>query len=205
MKAERLEILLEKFCDGDSSAIEQVVRVYELHLRAVVRRRISDRLRAKFDSEDVVQSVWVHVLRRLRTAGLRLANAAHLEAMLRTEARHRLTDRLRRYQSALDREQPFLESNAAVAPASSQARPSETVQADQLWEKMLALCPSRHHDLLRLRREGMSLGRIAARTGMHEGSIRRILRRLARQLATQEDYGPGARNDREGISFSLLD
>jgi RNA polymerase sigma factor (sigma-70 family) len=205
MKAEQLEILLEEFCNGDSSAIEQVVRVYELHLRAVVRRRISDRLRAKFDSADVVQSVWVHVLHRLRTAGLRLANAAHLEAMLITEARHRLTDRLRRYQSALDREQPFLESNAAVAPVSPQARPSETAQADQLWEKMLALCPSRHHDLLRLRREGMSLERIAARSGMHEGSIRRILRRLARQLATQEDGGPRAKNDSQRISFSLFD
>jgi RNA polymerase sigma-70 factor (ECF subfamily) len=51
---------------------------------------------------------------------------------------------------------------------------------------MLALCPPAHHEVLRLRRAGLRLADIAAQTGLHEDSIRRILRKLARQLA----FGP---------------
>ena len=47
---------------------------------------------------------------------------------------------------------------------------------------MLDLCPPEHHEVLVLRREGLPLVEIAARTGLHEGSVRRILRRLAREL-----------------------
>jgi RNA polymerase sigma-70 factor (ECF subfamily) len=58
---------------------------------------------------------------------------------------------------------------------------------------MLALCPPAHHDVLRLRREGLRLEEIAARTGLHEGSVRRILRKLARQVGFPDDNpgGPG--------------
>jgi DNA-directed RNA polymerase specialized sigma24 family protein len=48
---------------------------------------------------------------------------------------------------------------------------------------MLAACPVEHHKLLRLRRQGLTLQEIADHLGLHEGSVRRILRRLARDLA----------------------
>jgi RNA polymerase sigma-70 factor (ECF subfamily) len=48
---------------------------------------------------------------------------------------------------------------------------------------MLALCPPEYHEILHLKRQGLLLDEIANRTGLHEGSVRRILRRLARQLA----------------------
>jgi RNA polymerase sigma-70 factor (ECF subfamily) len=48
---------------------------------------------------------------------------------------------------------------------------------------MLASCPPQYHDLLRLKRQGLTLDAIAARTGLHEGSVRRIIRQLARTLA----------------------
>jgi RNA polymerase sigma-70 factor (ECF subfamily) len=41
--------------------------------------------------------------------------------------------------------------------------------------------------VLVLRREGLPLAEIAARTGLHEGSVRRILRRLARELALRAE------------------
>jgi RNA polymerase sigma-70 factor (ECF subfamily) len=51
---------------------------------------------------------------------------------------------------------------------------------------MLALCPAEHQEVLRLKRQGLLLTEIADRTGLHEGSVRRILRTLARRLALQE-------------------
>jgi hypothetical protein len=44
---------------------------------------------------------------------------------------------------------------------------------------MLAVCPPEHHELLRLKRAGVPLPEIAARTGLHVGSVRRVLRTLA--------------------------
>jgi RNA polymerase sigma-70 factor (ECF subfamily) len=183
MNPERIESLVAKFCQGDPLAAEQVFLAYEPYLRRMVRRRLSDRLRAKFDSGDVVQSVWLHVLNRQRAAGLHLTNHDHLEAFLLLEVRHRLIDRIRHYHHALEREQQIPGSDQIGAPSCHQPRPSEMAEAGQLWEKMLALCPPDHQELLRLRRNGLTLVEIAAQTGLHEGSVRRIFRRLARQFA----------------------
>ncbi|MGA7495893.1 MAG: sigma factor-like helix-turn-helix DNA-binding protein, partial [Isosphaeraceae bacterium] len=64
-----------------------------------------------------------------------------------------------------------------------QPRPSEVAQGHELWELMLEKCPPAHREILRLKRQGLPLAEIAARTGFHEGSIRRILYELARRLA----------------------
>ena len=58
---------------------------------------------------------------------------------------------------------------------------------------MLALCSPAHHELLRLKRQGLRLAEIAARTGLHESSVRRILYDLARRYAERPAAGrPGA-------------
>jgi DNA-binding IclR family transcriptional regulator len=41
-----------------------------------------------------------------------------------------------------------------------------------------------------LTRQGFSLGEIAARTGLHESSVRRILYELARKFAVSGAAGP---------------
>jgi RNA polymerase sigma-70 factor (ECF subfamily) len=182
MTPEPLDDLADRLHGGDAEAAEQVFRAYEPYLRTVVRRHLPQRLRAKFDSLDVVQSVWVDVLRRFRNAGRRFDSAAHLRAFLVMVTRHRLADRLRHFQPALQ----FEDADGVAMdglPAPRQPRPSEVAQADELWEKMLELCPPVHHDVLQLRRQGLLIEEIAARTGLHGGSVRRILRRLARQLA----------------------
>jgi RNA polymerase sigma-70 factor (ECF subfamily) len=185
MNAEPLETLLEKLNQGDLRALEKILTAYEPYLRMVVRRYLPSRLRAKFDSLDVVQSVWVHVLYGLRSSRWHFLDTPQLQAFLVQVARRRLTSRLRHYRPAMNREQPG-ETDLERLPALAHPRPSEVVEAEELWQKMLSLCPPRHHELLRLRRMGLPLGEVAVRTGMHEGSVRRILRQLGRQLALQE-------------------
>jgi RNA polymerase sigma factor (sigma-70 family) len=148
-----------------------------------VRRQLPRQLRSKFDSQDVVQSVWAHLLRGFREADWSFAGPAQLRAFLVTVTRRRLTDRVRHFHVAQERERSLTDGEAANLPAGTQPRPSDLARANDLWEQMLALCPPEHHELLRLKRQGLRLTEIAARTGMHEGSVRRILRKLARQLA----------------------
>jgi RNA polymerase sigma-70 factor (ECF subfamily) len=181
-----LATLLDRLCQGDAGAAEQVFQAYEPYLRMVVRRQLSPALRAKFDSVDVVQSVWADVLDGFREAGWRFANTAHLRAFLIKATRNRFIDRFRQHQQALEREEPLPGNDAATLRASRQPRPSEVAQAGELWEQMLALCPPQHRELLRLKRQGVPLAEIAAQTGLHESSVRRILYDLARELAEKQ-------------------
>jgi RNA polymerase sigma-70 factor (ECF subfamily) len=185
MSPEPLEVLLDRLSRGDEQAAEQVFRTYEPYLRKVVRRQLSARLRAKFDSVDIVQSVWVDILQGFRQAGWRFTDAAQLRAFLVKATRNRFIDRYRQHHQALERERPLAQDGGAPEPASRQPRPSEVVRAADLWEYLLGRCPPEHHELLRLKRQGLSVPEIAARVGLHEDSIRRILRQLARLVSSQ--------------------
>jgi RNA polymerase sigma factor (sigma-70 family) len=192
MIVDPLEGLLDKLCDGDTAAAEQVFMAYEPYLRKVVRKQLPAELRARFDSMDIVQSVWVDVLRGFREAGWCFPNVASLHAFLVKVTRNRFIDRVRQHQTSRAHEQTVSASDLTEMSHSAVPPPSQVAEADELWERLLALCPPAHHDLLRLKRQGFSLVEIAARTGMHEGSVRRILRTLAHQLACQQQPAPEA-------------
>lgn len=173
--------LLDRMARGDAAAAEELFAEYGPYLRAVVRRRMADRVRAKFDSADVVQSVWVQVVRRLQRDGWPVNSEAELKGLLATIARRRLVSRVRKDAASLARGHEAAEALADVPAVVD--RPSEAAQANDVWAKLLALCPPEHQQVLRLRAEGLPLEEIASRTGLHEGSVRRILRQLSRSLA----------------------
>jgi RNA polymerase sigma factor (sigma-70 family) len=183
MTSGALDLLLDKLCAGDVAAAEQAFLAYEPFLRKVVRRQLPPRLRAKLDSIDVVQSVWADVLGGFRDAGWRFADAAHLRAFLIKVTRHRFIDRVRQHKTAVERELPLACVVPEQHPHAREPRPSEIAQANDLWNQMLALCPPAHHPVLELKRQGLTLMEVARRTGLHEGSVRRILRQLAREMA----------------------
>jgi RNA polymerase sigma factor (sigma-70 family) len=187
MTADALDNLLEQLCSGDDAAIERAFVAYEPYLRMVVRRQLPGDLRAKFDSVDIIQSVWVHILDGLREGSWHFANAAQLRAFLVRVTQNRFIDRVRQHQRKLRHEKTLTPSDWEGLPARRQPQPSEEAQAAELWEQMLALCPSAHHTLLDLKRQGFPLAEIAARTGLHESSVRRILYDLARHLAEKLD------------------
>jgi RNA polymerase sigma-70 factor (ECF subfamily) len=180
---EHLDALIERLNRGDFDAAERVLAAYEPHLRTAVSRQLHGALRTKLDSMDIVQAVWADVLAGFRDANWHFADRDQLRAFLMTLARHRLIDHRRHYRRALESERPLGEFTPGDLPASTQPRPSEVAQGRELWERMLDQCPPAHRELLRLKREGIPLAEIAARTGLHEGSVRRILYNIARRLA----------------------
>jgi RNA polymerase sigma-70 factor (ECF subfamily) len=185
MSGHPLDLLLEQLARGDAGAAEHVFREYEPYLRMIVRRYLPTGLRPKFDSVDVVQSVWVHVWRGLRQAAWQFSDREHLKALLVTVTRRRLVSRYRHFRSSAEHE---VASSADLDrfPSADLPRPEDQARANELWERMLALSSTAHHEMLRLRRQGCTMEEIARKTGMHEGSVRRIFRRLARQLALSE-------------------
>jgi RNA polymerase sigma-70 factor (ECF subfamily) len=183
MNTPSLDLLLENLAKGESEAAERVFRDYEPFLRAVVRKRLTPMLRAKFDSMDVVQSVWADVLEGYRKEGWKFNDQSHLRAFLARVTYNHFATLCRRNRAALEHEHGLGEDDRSSEPAASQPRPSQVAQADELWTTLMDLCPPAHRQILELKGQGVSLAEIAARTGFHESSVRRILYDLAKRLA----------------------
>ncbi len=181
-----IDDVLARLGRGEATAANELYTAYSAYVRAVVRRRLSTHLRAKFDSADVAQSVWAQVVRRVG-AGWHVGSEQELRAMLAVIARRRLATRARTHSRPAERA-----SDAALdrVPEGRQSSPSKVAYAHELWDRLLQHCPPEHRDVLRLRRDGLPLDEVAARTGLHEGSVRRILRQLFREVAVSEPVAP---------------
>jgi RNA polymerase sigma-70 factor (ECF subfamily) len=180
MNADPMESLLEKLCSGDSAAAETVFLAYEPYLRMVVRRMLPGKLRRKFDSVDVVHSIWADLLHGFRESGWRFADAGHLRAFLEKVTRNRFIDRVRKNRFAVEHEQS-LDAMSEEVQAVDDNRPSQIARAKDMFERLLEQCPADHKPVLLLKKQGRSLAEIASRTGFHPSSVRRILYDLARQ------------------------
>jgi RNA polymerase sigma factor (sigma-70 family) len=169
--------------EGDVAAVERVFQAYEPYLRIAIRRRLSPRLRSKVDSGDIAQSVFADLIRGVRGGGCHFAGWPQLEAFLRRIAARRVADCYQEHGRTLERERSLDETPSQSLGDAAQARPSQVAQGREFWESVLRACPPAHHEIVRLRMRGHRMGEIAARTGMHEGSVRRILYELARRLS----------------------
>jgi RNA polymerase sigma factor (sigma-70 family) len=200
MNDEPLDELIEKLNDGDVTAAERAFLAYEPYLRMAIRRQLTGPLRSKLDSMDIVQSVWADVLRGFRQSGWRFTDRSHLRAFLMKVARNRLIDRRRQHHRALEQERSLDQASAEDLPQANQPRPSEIAQEHELWTRMLEECSPAHRQILILKKQGLSNSEIALRTGLHEGSIRRILYELARRLALpprNSSASPGSDAERD--------
>jgi RNA polymerase sigma factor (sigma-70 family) len=192
-----LDVWIERLNDGDVEALERVFLAYEPYLRIAVRRRLSQKLRAKVDSGDIVQSVFADVLRGVKGGGWRFSGRSQLHALLRRIARRRLADRYQKHRQAMDKEQPLID-DAPLGLLSDDPRPSEVAQGREAWDRVLQACPVAHREVVRLRMKGYRMAEIAERTGLHEGSVRRILYDLARRLSISRKTSPDTADGPDG-------
>lgn len=182
-----MDDLMGRLREGDERAAGELFRLCQSQLRRVVRRHMVPGLRAKLDSVDIVQSVWLQFLHDLRASGERIRDGEHLMAYLTRAARHRLIDRFRRHRAALRREQPLSDG---PGPPAAGPQPSQAAQAAETWEQIQALCSPSEAAVVRLRRDGLKVDEIADRTGRHPSSVRRLLYDLARRLGAGRDAEP---------------
>ena len=117
--------LMERLTRGELDAVGDVYRTFEPVLRVMVRRRLTPRLRAKFDSTDVVQSAWADVLKGFRDEGWQLSNRQHLRAYLAKVTYNHLFNYCRKHNLAFQYEQPLVgDEQPGLRPSASRARAS---------------------------------------------------------------------------------
>ncbi len=187
MDDDTLMELLGRLNGGDAIAAEEVFVRFEPYLRMIVRRQMSGRLNAKFDSADIVQSIWADLLVGFRNGRWRFDDGKHLRAFLAKATQNRFLDRVRRQQAALHRERTLTRVDEEQLTPAESSRPSTQSHLDELWNKLLHACSPQHRQILEMKRNGKSLAEIAAVTGYHESSVRRILYDLARDYSASRE------------------
>jgi RNA polymerase sigma factor (sigma-70 family) len=186
MTSNALEDAVRRLNDGDLTAAEEIFRIYEPYLRMVVRRKLSQELRVKFDSVDIVQSAWADLWNGFRTARWKFPDPVRLRGFLVKATLNRLIDHIRQHRQAMRHERGMQPGNIELVAVAS-GRPSETIQMHELWDQLLAACPAGHHELLRLKQQGLSSAEIAAQVGLHESSVRRIINDVWRRFTLERN------------------
>src|SRR3954468_24376595 len=153
---EHLEALVDGLNRGDEVAIQRAYQVYQPFLRMIVSRRLSLPLRARVDSLDIVQSIWADLVPVFRRAGCQFPDAARLRSFLVRVTRNRLVDRQRKHGRVLGRERGIAHEDLQVFAGPQHERPSQLLQADDLWQRLLSSCPPSHREILKLKREGVT-------------------------------------------------
>src|SRR5258708_6926765 len=95
-RTDPLQLLLDQLCQGDGDAARCAFVTYEPYLRMIVRRQLSSAMRARFDSLDIVQSVWADLLRGFQSSTWHFDSPDQLRNFLVRATLNRLIDRTRR-------------------------------------------------------------------------------------------------------------
>lgn len=170
--------LLAAARDGCPNATRQLYDNYARRLFTVVRRRIGSRLRQKFDSTDLVQSVFVEVLRDLPRIEDRGEVAFRHWLYIKTESKVRSKMRkFFRFEEHELGETPL--HDEGDSPVTGAARREGYGHARRLYDRLDAA--SREVIVLRLEQE-LSYAAIAERLGLAsaEAARKRYTRAIAR-------------------------
>lgn len=175
--------LMRRVQEGSEEAARALVDEYGPHILRVVRRRLHQKMRSKFDSADFVQAVWASFFAQRSELGT-FQQAEEVVAYLVALAQNKVVDEARHQlgtcKRALGREQSFDDSRMGLGQelAAPQPTPSEVAMAHEMWDHLVQGKPVHYQQILALRRLGFTYDEIAARLGLNERTVRRVLQEL---------------------------
>jgi RNA polymerase sigma factor (sigma-70 family) len=171
--------LIEAAAAGSEDAVARIVNEYGYAILQVVRARLSPRLRRRFDSQDLVQVVWMSFFRH-RHVLHQFGSADELIAWLKTMSANKVIDECRRSLMSQKRDArrergvDTWRLHSLDAVASSRQTPS----ADLSRAEQLEALDPRQRRMVSLRLAGATHAEIAEELGVSEGTVRRAFRRL---------------------------
>lgn len=177
--------LLERVQAGREDAVTELIEVYGPLILQVTRKLLDRQLRSRFDSQDFVQSVWASVF-GLNMPWQQFGQPNDLMGFLTTLARNKVVEEFRQQNETFKRGSAQVRSLDQAGRsmdnylAGRHPSPSQIAVAKERWERLLAEQPERYRDILHRRYEGETYSEIAARLGLHESTVRRIVERMFR-------------------------
>jgi RNA polymerase sigma-70 factor (ECF subfamily) len=166
--------------DGSREAADRLCRDYQPAIRRVVRRRLPQRLRTRYDSLDFVNDVWLSFFAN-PPADARFEDPDELTHYLAKIARNKINEVRRRSRSPkedLEREEPLDAARGGAELPAAEPTPSQIVGAEDEFRNMCRDRPPVHQQILELLRQGRGYREIAEALNTHEKTIWRLVRRL---------------------------
>jgi RNA polymerase sigma factor (sigma-70 family) len=158
-------------------------------LTALARSRVSRKLAARFDADDVVMSAYRSFFISLRDRGFSIAEEAELWQLLvqitlrklyRQAARHRAAKR-----SAAREQHNSTDALAISAASAREPRPDEAAAIADEVEHLLRQIPPAGRRIVELRLQGDEINAIAAQMQVNERTVRRWLNRAKQVLLSR--------------------
>jgi RNA polymerase sigma factor (sigma-70 family) len=167
-------------------AMEELYRRFGEHVQRVVRRRLHQRLRRCYDSQDFLQSVWASFV-AVAPGQYSFQSPDELINYLCQIATNKIVEAVRQKLGStqrhdISRETSLDERNPALAKPSRDPTPSQEVMADEQWERMLQGLTGIQRQVLLLLRQGYTHREVSDRLGLHPKVIQRFLRKLNERL-----------------------
>ena len=183
-----LTTLLMQVQAGSQEAAQQLYDLYGSHVLHVVRSRLPDRLRGRFDSLDFCQDVWASIFcSPLEPDAIK--SPEHFITFLTRVAHNKVTDATRQQLGTqkydLCREEPMeVLGDSTQQPRffSREDTPSALAAGQEEWDRLLDSLPPVHRRVLVLLREGKTHDEAAAATRVSVKTVQRIYAHALQQL-----------------------
>lgn len=181
--------LMERVRAGCPEAARDLFERYGQTIQFVVRKRLSQRLRAQFDSLDFTQDAWASFF-RIAPEQYTFRTPEELVRFLTRVACFKVIDAYRRQQAPRrnGNEVSFLEARADGSrppePAARQPTPSQVAIAEEQWERLLQDKPPKVRRALEMLRDGHSHREIAECLGVPVKMVQRVVQALKRERKT---------------------
>lgn len=174
--------LFARFREGDAAAAEELFHRYVQRLTLLARSRLSSRLAAKVDPEDLVYSAYRSFFVGARGGRFSLERSGDLWRLLVSIVLHKLYHEARHHAAgvrSIAKEQPW---SAAVDERREaydrEPQPEEAVALADELEFVMSQLDAFGRRVLELRLQDETLEAIAAETGRSERTVRRMLQQI---------------------------
>ncbi|MBI2481236.1 MAG: sigma-70 family RNA polymerase sigma factor [Planctomycetia bacterium] len=175
--------VVERVCAGSDKAAWELIDTYGPHIQRVVRRKLNQRMRSKFDSLDFVQMVWASFFTE-REKLARFTEPTDLIKYLATMAQRKLIQESRRrlqgQKHNVGRERALIaDSEDESAYDRKSNTPSQIVMAKDRLEVMMRDRSDRDRQIVELRMQGLTFVEIGKQLNIHERTAREVIEKLA--------------------------
>ncbi len=174
---------IERVCAGSDEATWELIETYGPHIQRVVRRRLNQKMRSKFDSLDFVQMVWASFFAE-REKMAAFSEPDDLIRYLATLAQRKLIQESRRrlqgQKHNVGRERALVaETEDETTYVRKSDTPSQIVMAKDRLEVMMRERSERDRQVVDLRMQGLTFVEIGTKLGIHERTAREVIEKLA--------------------------
>ena len=184
-------LLLDRFRNGEQEAATQLYLKYAARLQSWASGKTSTGLTSRFDEEDVVQSVFRTLFRRVSEGMYDVPHGEELWQLLLVIALNKIR-KLANYHHAQKRDVSKTRGSEVLETASftGQANDDTSLQVLELvLEEISHDMSNAQREIVRLRIEGHTATDIAERTERSTRTVERVLQQFRKKLGEQLELG----------------